>query len=106
MALFMQHQAALVLDGDVSSPDAQHVVACAAAAGIRVVDQFPPLRAIARAQPQALAEYYNVNEGELVGHMTAKGNEHAAAMLASALREWLAAAPPARPNPEPARPAR
>jgi hypothetical protein len=35
-------------------------------------------------------EFYYMRNG-LFGHMTAKGNEHAANLLAPALRDWLPA---------------
>jgi hypothetical protein len=89
--LFMQHHAPQIIDADRPSANARRVVACAAAAGIRAVDQFASLRAIERARPNSMPEYY-VHGGDLFGHMTAKGNEHAAKLLALALADWLPAA--------------
>jgi hypothetical protein len=66
------------------------VVACAAAAGIRVVDQFEWLRPLALEVPERIAEYYvGMYNGSVYGHMTAKGNQHAAELLYAALQDWL-----------------
>ena len=85
--LFMQYHAPQIIDADRPSENARRVITCAGALGIRVVDQFAPLRAIETADPGALGDYYVEHEGELVGHMTAFGNEHAASILAEALRQ-------------------
>ncbi|HEY7610711.1 MAG TPA: hypothetical protein VIF14_15895 [Alphaproteobacteria bacterium] len=87
MILFMQYYAPQIIEADAPSENARRVVACAGAAGIRVIDQFASLHALERATPNALAAYYFAHDGELVGHMTLKGNEHAAAMLEEAWRE-------------------
>ena len=87
--LFMQHDAVLILGGDRSSLQAQRVVACAEAAGVQVVDQFNSLRAIVAANPAAVADYYHKRSGNQYGHMTWKGNEHAAKLLAEALGKEL-----------------
>ncbi|MEA2907527.1 MAG: hypothetical protein QOI12_4914 [Alphaproteobacteria bacterium] len=92
MMLFMQHHAPLIARTEKSTYNAQYVIACAQAAGIRVLDQFASLRAIVLADPNALRDLYvGLAGGELYGHMTAKGNEHAANLIAPALRDWLAA---------------
>ncbi|MEA2939402.1 MAG: hypothetical protein QOC56_2906 [Alphaproteobacteria bacterium] len=88
LMLFMQYYAPVVLASDKPSYDAQRVVDCSQAMGIRVVDQFASLRTIAAADPVALRDYYMSN-GTLYSHMSAIGNEHAANLLAPALRDWL-----------------
>lgn len=83
--LFMQHGWQMIVDKDAPSTNAQQVSACAARLGIEVVDQFPPLRAIAAANRDALRDFY-VREGDGYGHMSSQGNLHAAELLANALR--------------------
>jgi hypothetical protein len=85
--LLMQHDASLVLAADQSSENARRVVACAQAVGIQVVDQFQSLRDVLRVNPNAAREYYHVHEGGVFGHMTTKGNEHAAKLVDAALAE-------------------
>jgi hypothetical protein len=87
MILFMQYYAPQIIYADAPTDNARRVVACAGAAGIRVVDQFASLHAVERADPGALGDYYVEYEGALVGHMTAWGNAHAAGLLEQALRE-------------------
>jgi len=90
MLLFMQHHAPLLFDTEHSTPVAQAVVACAEAADIRVVDQFDSLRAIALEDVNEIAQYYSgMFVGKIYGHLTAKGNEHAARLLHQALNDWL-----------------
>jgi hypothetical protein len=83
--LFLQHGGVLILKLDRPYKDAQQVMDCARAAGIEVVDEHPSLRAITIANPLALRGYYVMHGGEY-GHMSAKGNAHAAALLAAAIR--------------------
>jgi hypothetical protein len=87
MLLFMQHNEYRVLGGDVSSKDAQEVVACAAAMGIQVVDQFASLRALVKTDRAKVRDYYFADEREHFGHMTPKGNQHAAHLLAGSLTD-------------------
>jgi len=87
--LFMQYYAPLVLSSDRISPAAQGVTTCAEALGIRVVDQFASLRAITLAGPSDVMREYYWFYDDIYGHMTAKGNEHAASLLHPALRDWL-----------------
>ena len=89
--LFLQYSGELVLEEPVIVPHMQKVTECSREAGIQVVDQFAPLQALTRGKPDLVAEYY-VRENEDFGHMTSKGNEHAAQLLASALKAQ--AAPP------------
>lgn len=93
--LFMQYYAPLVLESDRPTRNAQYVLTCAQQAGLRVVDQFALLRRIAVADPQAMKEYY-MHSGDTYGHMSAKGNRHAANLLSLALADWLRALPGAR----------
>jgi hypothetical protein len=90
MMLFMQHHAPLLFDTERSTPIAQQVVACALAADIRVVDQFDSLRAIALQNVHEISQYYSgMFAGKIYGHMTAKGNKHAADLLYESLYDWL-----------------
>jgi len=91
-ALFMQYYAPLVLGSDRPSRNAQYVLACAQQAGLRVVDQFALLRRIAVADPNAMKEYY-MHSGDTYGHMSPKGNRHAAHLLSLALADWLKTLP-------------
>jgi hypothetical protein len=96
MMLVLQYYATLFLESDRPGPHSRAVAACARDIGIRVVDQFAPLHAIVAAGgPNIIRDYYWFNDG-IFGHMTAKGNEHAASLIEPALRDWLpelAAAP-------------
>jgi hypothetical protein len=82
--LFMQHGWHMIVDKDEPSENARQVSACASQLGIEVVDQFPSLRAIAAANRDGLRDLY-VREGDGYGHMSSKGNQHAAGLLAHAL---------------------
>lgn len=85
MLLFMQYYAWFVYAAETRPPDATRVLDCAAAQGIETVDQFAPLRRIAVTGPTALADYY-MTHGDLHTHMNARGNQHAAELLARAIR--------------------
>lgn len=86
LLVFTQYSGERVLAGTDISPDMRSVTECAQKAGIQVVDQFAPLQALIRGNPDLLATYYNrYHDGEF-GHMFSKGNEHAAQLLAQALR--------------------
>jgi hypothetical protein len=89
MLLFTQYYATVVIGQERATRNIRRVSECARTAGIRVVDQLPSLREIERARPNSMSDYYNMHGGELYGHMTAKGNEHAANLLAPAIRDWL-----------------
>jgi hypothetical protein len=89
MMLVLQYYATLILESDRPGPHSRAVAACARNIGIRVVDQFAPLHAIVAAGgPTIIRDYYWFNDG-IFGHMTAKGNEHAASLIEPALRDWL-----------------
>jgi lysophospholipase L1-like esterase len=89
MMLVLQYYATLILESDRPGPYSQAVAACARDVGIRVVDQFAPLHAIVAAGgPAIIRDYYWLTDG-VFGHMTAKGNEHAAHLIFTALRDWL-----------------
>ena len=93
MMLVLQYYATLILESDRPGPHSQAVAACARDLGIRVVDQFPSLHAIvAGGGPTIIRDYYWFNDG-IYGHMTAKGNEHAANLIHAALGDWLPDAP-------------
>jgi hypothetical protein len=93
--LFMQYYAAVVLESDRPTRNAQYVLTCAQEAGMRVVDQFSLLRRIAVADPAAMKEYY-MYSGDTYGHMSPKGNRHAANLLSLSLADWLRQLPGAR----------
>lgn len=85
MLLFMQYYGPYILDEEAITDNAERVETCAEEAGIQVVDQFEPLRAIALADPEgALRSYYVMVDGKYA-HMSPRGNRHAARMLAAAL---------------------
>jgi hypothetical protein len=86
LLLFMQHGWQMIAEYAQPSENAQRVTACARKVGIEVVDQFDTLRAIAMADRDALRDLY-VKEGDGYGHMSSKGNQHAAALLARALNK-------------------
>ena len=87
--LFMQYYAPLVLSSDKPSLNAQGVMDCARTMDIRVVDQFASLRAMVRAGPATVMRDYYWFYDDIYGHMTAKGNEHAASLIYPALHDWL-----------------
>jgi hypothetical protein len=86
LLLFMQYYAAAIIEEEEPTDNAEGVTACAKQLGIQVVDQFAPLRAIAAKDANAIRAYYNT-DGKTFTHMSAKGNEHAAQLLAKALGE-------------------
>lgn len=86
LILFLQYYAATVIEEDEPTQNAQAVSACAKRLGIEIVDQFAPLRAIAAKSADAIRPYY-MTEGKSFTHMSAKGNEHAARLLAKAIGE-------------------
>src|SRR5262245_25914674 len=90
--LFMQYYAGIIFESDKPPRHAQRVLACAQDMGMRVVDQFAFLRRMIVVDPWSMKEYY-MHNGETYGHMSAKGNRHAAHLLALALRDWLEALP-------------
>lgn len=85
MLLFLQYAGELVLEEPDIVEDMKTVSECAKASGIQVVDQFQPLKAVTKGKADLVAEYYDVSNDEF-GHMTSKGNRHAAQLLADALR--------------------
>jgi hypothetical protein len=84
--LFMQYYAPVILEGDAPPEDTRQVMACAAKLGFEIVDQFASLKGLAMQDPEALREYYLYDDG-LYRHMSAEGNEQAAALLLKALRK-------------------
>lgn len=90
--LFMQYYAGIILEADKPPRDAQRVMACAQQMDMRVLDQFASLRRLLVTEHRPVDAYY-MRSGETYGHMSAKGNQHAAQMLAVALRDWLSALP-------------
>jgi hypothetical protein len=88
MMLFLQYYATLILGADRPGPHSQAVAACAQRMDIRVVDQFASLRAIVAPNPAVIHDYYWFYDG-VFGHMTAKGNQHAADLVYAALSDWL-----------------
>lgn len=85
LILFLQYGGELVLEEPDIVDDMHEVTACAQKTGIQLVDQFAPLKALTNGNSDAVAEYYVVHEEEF-GHMSSKGNEHAAQLLAQAIR--------------------
>jgi hypothetical protein len=87
--LILQYYATLILESDRPGPHSQAVAACARDMGIRVVDQFASLHAIVAAGGPTIIRDYYWPYGDIFGHMTAKGNAHAANLIYAALRDWL-----------------
>ncbi|NJM35976.1 MAG: hypothetical protein HC850_16260 [Rhodomicrobium sp.] len=85
LLLFLQYGGDAVLKETGIGEDMQLVGDCAKAAGIEVADQFQSLKALTQGNADRVAEYYVFEDGEY-GHMTSKGNAHAAALLAETLR--------------------
>jgi hypothetical protein len=83
LLLFMQHRPQMLADTQEPGDDAKKVGQCATTIGVSVVDEFEPLRAVAVASPGALRDLYL--KGDDQGLMSAKGNRHAAELLARAL---------------------
>jgi hypothetical protein len=79
LLLFMQHAQRVVTQKEQPGEDAKKVTQCATTTGIEVVDQFEPLRALAFASRDGLRDLY------AKGLMSAKGNRHAAELLARAI---------------------
>jgi len=86
LLLFMQYYAESILDDDVQTDNAQGVIACAKTLGIELVDQFLSLRDLVEADREAIRPLYN-HDGKNFTHMSARGNEHAAGLLAKVLGE-------------------
>jgi len=64
----------------------RQVMACAAAAGIRAIDTWAPLRALFERDPQALRQLYVMSPSDEYGHMSKAGNDLIAALLVEVLR--------------------
>jgi lysophospholipase L1-like esterase len=88
--LFVQYTAQAILFSGRRTREVQNVMVCARNAGIRVADQFSFLLGAAVRDRNAMMEYY-VYDDKDYGHMSAKGNWHAAGMLSVALQDWLKA---------------
>jgi hypothetical protein len=89
MLLLTQYYATVITGQEKATSNIRRVSECARSAGIRVVDLLPSLREIDRARPNSMYEYFFIYGAELWGHMTPKGNGHAAHLLATAMRDWL-----------------
>jgi len=89
LLLFMQYGGELVQEEPAIMTDMGKVTECGQKAGIQVVDQFAPLQALTRGKTELVAQYFTPYGNEF-GHMTPKGNEHAAQLLAAALKEQAA----------------
>ncbi len=85
LLLFLQYGGELVLEEPEIVYDMRDVTLCARESEIEVVDQFAPLKALTNSNPVAVAEYYVLHNGEF-GHMSSKGNDHAASLLAEAIK--------------------
>jgi hypothetical protein len=79
LLLFMQHGQRVVTQKEQPGEDAKKVAQCATTTGIEVVDQFEALRALAFPSRDGLRDHY------AKGLMSAKGNQHAAELLARAI---------------------
>ncbi len=83
--LLLQHTRKTVFERTEPGEDMTKVAACAASAGIEVLDQFALLRSLAIANPGALKGLYLQDDG--FGQMTSMGNWHAADLVARALNK-------------------
>src|SRR5262249_28627662 len=86
--LFLQYYATLILGADRPGPHSQAVAACAQSMGSGVCDKFAWLRGIVAPIPPVIHDSSWFSDG-VFGHMPAKGNQHAAALVHAALRDWL-----------------
>jgi hypothetical protein len=84
--LFMQYYGLLILEEDDIPDSTRMVEDCARNAGYEVIDQYAPLRAIALADEEEFRSYFGFYENGEFGHMSSKGNAHAAQMLAEQLK--------------------
>jgi hypothetical protein len=89
--LFMQYYGLLILEEDDIPDSTRMVEDCARKAGYEVIDQYAPLRAIALADEDEFRTYYGFYENGEFGHMSSKGNAHAAQMIADQLKRGAAA---------------
>ncbi len=92
LLLFLQYDGELVLEEPDRTWDMQTITQCAQAAGIQVADQFASLKALTHGNPDLVDQYYS-DDGDAYGHMTSKGNEQAATVLAEALKSPPVAGP-------------
>ena len=99
LLVFLQYGGELVLEEPVILNDMKQITECAQKAGIHVIDQFAPLKALTHGNPELVALYYSL-DGEEFGHMTSKGNEHAAQLLAGVLKEQVTQPPQSSALPE------
>jgi hypothetical protein len=81
--LFLQPARKTVFERTEPGEHMKKIAACAASAGIEVIDQFEALRSLAIANPGALNDLYLQGDG--YGQMTSAGNWHAADLVARAL---------------------
>ena len=86
MLLFMQYYAESILNDDEQPDNALGVIACAKTLGIELIDQFVSLRDLVETDREAIRPLYN-HDGKNFTHMSPKGNEHAAGLLAKVLGE-------------------
>src|SRR5262245_52776777 len=86
--LVMQHGADVIRKFDSPRAEALAVESCAREMGIHVIDEFDSLKAVYRANPEQLKAYYVMrNNGHTFGHMSSRGNENIASLIAQALKE-------------------
>ena len=85
--LVLQYYATLILESDRPGPYSQAVAACAttSTSGWSILLALHAI--VAAGQLQRYCDYYWLTDG-VYGHMTAKGNEHAANLVFTALRDW------------------
>ena len=86
--LFMQYSAQFILASRTPTREALDVERCAREIGMSVVDQFARLRSIADRNRIAMKQYY-LYYNRNYEHMSAKGNRHAAELLAATLQDSL-----------------
>lgn len=85
LLLFLQYGGDIILEQPEISSDMRALTECAQKAGIQVADQFGPLKALTHGNRELVAQFYSVYGNEF-GHMTSRGNQQAAELLAKALK--------------------
>jgi hypothetical protein len=88
----VQHGGQTYARNELRSYQADEVTKCAREQGYEVVDEYDSLNAIARRSIDELKLHYVMHEANVYGHMSAKGNELVAMLLADRLKQPAPAA--------------
>src|SRR5207244_539866 len=83
----IQHGGWIFARNEPRSIQADTVIKCAREAGYEIVDEYDSLNAVARRSLDELKLLYMMHDGgRTYGHMSSKGNEHVARLIAEQLR--------------------